>query len=80
MPPLGLSGVDPGADLETLMQSEAIRLFTDRAMAVRPDFRLTIDNAPVVAELVGRLDGLPLPSSSWPRGCASYLSSRSCPV
>jgi predicted ATPase/class 3 adenylate cyclase len=60
VPPLGISGVDPGADLETLMQSEAIRLFTDRAMAVRPDFSLTIDNAPVVAELVGRLDGLPL--------------------
>jgi predicted ATPase/class 3 adenylate cyclase len=60
VPPLGISGVDPGADLETLMQSEAIRLFTDRAMAVRPDFRLTVDNAPEVAKLVGRLDGLPL--------------------
>ncbi|MGH3668485.1 MAG: ATP-binding protein, partial [Acidimicrobiia bacterium] len=60
VPPLGISGVDPGADLETLMHSEAIRLFTDRAMAVRPDFRLTVDIAPAVAELVGRLDGLPL--------------------
>jgi predicted ATPase/class 3 adenylate cyclase len=60
VPPLGISGVDPGADLETLMHSEAIRLFTDRAMAVRPDFRLTVDNAPAVAKLVGRLDGLPL--------------------
>jgi predicted ATPase/class 3 adenylate cyclase len=60
VPPLGITGVDPGADLETLMQSEAIRLFTDRAMAVRPDFRLTVDNASAVAELVGRLDGLPL--------------------
>jgi predicted ATPase/class 3 adenylate cyclase len=60
VPPLGISGVDPAADLETLMHSEAIRLFTDRAMAVRPDFRLTVDIAPAVAELVGRLDGLPL--------------------
>ena len=60
VPPLGISGVDPGADLETLMHSDAIRLFTDRAMAVRPDFRLTVEIAPAVAELVGRLDGLPL--------------------
>ena len=29
-------------------------------MAVRPDFRLSADNAPAVAKLVGRLDGLPL--------------------
>ncbi|MET0565598.1 MAG: adenylate/guanylate cyclase domain-containing protein [Acidimicrobiia bacterium] len=60
VPPLGISGVDPDADLETLMESEAIRLFTDRAMAVRPDFRLSAENAPAVAKLVGRLDGLPL--------------------
>ena len=60
VPPLGVSLVDAGADLDKLMESEAIRLFTDRAMAVRPDFRLTADNGQVVAELVGRLDGLPL--------------------
>ncbi len=60
VPPLGVNLGDGGIDPDSLMESEAIRLFTDRAMAVRPDFRLTTDNAPIVAELVGRLDGLPL--------------------
>ena len=60
VPPLGVDLGDGGIDPDGLMESEAIRLFTDRAMAVRPDFRLTRDNAPIVAELVGRLDGLPL--------------------
>lgn len=60
VPPLGLSAADRGDDLDKLMESEAIRLFTDRAMSVRPDFRLTAENAAVISELVGRLDGLPL--------------------
>ena len=60
VPPLGVLPGDGAIDPDGLMQSEAIRLFADRAMAVRPDFRLTPDNAPIVADLVGRLDGLPL--------------------
>jgi predicted ATPase len=60
VPPLDVSGLKGGGDLSRLMESEAIRLFTDRAMSVRPDFRLTADNATVVIELVRRLDGLPL--------------------
>ncbi|MGH8947252.1 MAG: ATP-binding protein, partial [Acidimicrobiia bacterium] len=60
VPPLGVSFANAGADPDKLMESEAIRLFADRAMSVRPDFRLSADNAQVVAELVGRLDGLPL--------------------
>ena len=39
---------------------EAVQLFVDRAREVRPDFQLTDDNAPAVAEICRRLDGLPL--------------------
>ncbi|MEO8668295.1 MAG: NB-ARC domain-containing protein, partial [Bauldia sp.] len=39
---------------------EAVQLFVDRAKAIRPDFRLTDDNAPAIADICRRLDGLPL--------------------
>ena len=45
---------------ERLTQYEAVRLFIDRAMAVRPGFRVTNENAPFVAEICWRLDGIPL--------------------
>jgi predicted ATPase/class 3 adenylate cyclase len=39
---------------------EAVRLFNERAVAANPRFALTEGNAPVVAEITARLDGLPL--------------------
>ncbi len=43
-----------------LPESPAVQLFVDRARAVRHDFALTDHNAPVIAEICRRLDGLPL--------------------
>jgi predicted ATPase len=43
-----------------LTGSEAIALFVDRARQLRRDFALTDSDAPVVAEIVRRLDGIPL--------------------
>jgi len=42
------------------LADEAIELFADRARRVRPDFRLTEDNAAIAAEICRRLDGVPL--------------------
>jgi len=58
IPPLDMA--DPEAPYEALANAESIGLFVDRARAVRPDFELTQENARAVAELVNRLDGLPL--------------------
>jgi DNA-binding CsgD family transcriptional regulator/tetratricopeptide (TPR) repeat protein len=43
-----------------LQDVAAIVLFVDRARAVRPDFALSAGDAPAVAEICRRLDGLPL--------------------
>jgi predicted ATPase/class 3 adenylate cyclase len=43
-----------------LPESDAVMLFVERARAVRPDFELTDETAPLVAEICERLDGLPL--------------------
>jgi predicted ATPase len=40
--------------------SGAVQLFSDRAQAVAPDFVLTAETTPSVAEIVRRVDGLPL--------------------
>jgi predicted ATPase/DNA-binding SARP family transcriptional activator len=46
--------------LDLLMQFESLRLFVERAAAVRPGFTLTLENAQAVAEICQRLDGIPL--------------------
>ena len=46
--------------LERFGQYEAVALFVERAVSVSPRFEVTNENAPAVAEICGRLDGLPL--------------------
>ena len=61
VPPLSVpSTAAKSASAEQLAQYEAVQLFVARAQAVRPDFRLTDDNAAAIAEICLRLDGLPL--------------------
>ena len=46
--------------VDVMSQYEAVRLFIERAQAVKPDFTVTTANASAVAEICHRLDGLPL--------------------
>jgi predicted ATPase/class 3 adenylate cyclase len=60
VPPLELPDPERLPSLEVLAQSDAVRLFIERARAVKPDFMVTAENASAVAEIVFHLDGLPL--------------------
>jgi predicted ATPase/class 3 adenylate cyclase len=60
VPPLGLPDPAHLPQIEALSQYEAVALFVDRAQAVKADFAVTDANAPAIAEICVRLDGLPL--------------------
>ena len=47
-------------DVPSLSQYDAVRLFVDRARRARPSFVITDTNAPAVAQVCHRLDGIPL--------------------
>jgi predicted ATPase/class 3 adenylate cyclase len=55
----GEPSVDRAA-LDALLAIPSVQLFVDRAQQVQPSFRLTPENAPAVADICARLDGLPL--------------------
>jgi predicted ATPase len=54
VPPLGLP------DSDDVAGAESVQLFVDRARRVRAGYELSGSEAPAVAEIVRRLDGLPL--------------------
>ena len=56
--PLPLPARDAG--IEDLKRSPAVRLFLDRAQQHKPSFALDANQAPAVADLVARLEGIPL--------------------
>ena len=58
--PLAVPPQGSGADLASLLEFPAVRLFVERAEAVRPGFALTSENASAVAAICRQLDGLPL--------------------
>jgi len=57
--PLGIVG-ESLLVVPPLGQDPAVRMFADRAAAVSPGFKLNEETLPLVAEIVRRLDGLPL--------------------
>ena len=60
VPPLGLARQDGHASPEEVGDAPAVRLFVERARAVREDFALTPENISTVNAICRRLDGLPL--------------------
>ncbi len=70
--PLGVPGETPwrvpslsmpdlkNINLDDLDQYEAVRLFIERATQAMPEFKVTNENAPAVAQICHRLDGIPL--------------------
>ena len=60
VPPLALPDPKSMPPLEVLSRLPAVALFVERARAVKHEFALTKENAPTVAAICSRLDGLPL--------------------
>jgi predicted ATPase/transcriptional regulator with XRE-family HTH domain len=60
VPPLSLPDYRHLPTLDKLFHYEGVRLFIERAVSVKADFQVTDENAPAVAEICVRLDGLPL--------------------
>ena len=60
VPPLSLPNPKRLLNLGALSQYEAVALFIQRAQVVKADFQVTNTNAPTVAAICARSDGLPL--------------------
>jgi predicted ATPase/class 3 adenylate cyclase len=58
--PLPLPVLNHFDDPDRLTDFDSVVLFMERATAVRPDFRVTEENAAAIAEICARVDGLPL--------------------
>ena len=58
--PLTLPDLNQAATREDVEQSPAVKLFTQRARAVKFDFQLNAENASTIARICTRLDGIPL--------------------
>ena len=60
VPPLALPDEQAHGRLASVAACESVRLFAERAVAVEPGFAVDEQNAAAIAQIVRRLDGLPL--------------------
>ncbi len=60
LPSLSLPTSGPSIELSTIAQSEAVRLFIERAADVLPNYKPAETDAPALAQICLRLDGIPL--------------------
>ena len=60
IPTLKVPPLKETAELQPLSQYSAVQLFIQRCQGVKVDFQVTNENAPAIAEICQRLDGLPL--------------------
>jgi predicted ATPase/class 3 adenylate cyclase len=60
VPSLGLPDLTRLPSIESLSQYEAVKLFIERAVSAVSTFKVTNENAPSVAQICYRLDGIPL--------------------
>lgn len=60
LPPLPLPAAASSVSVSAVQDIGSIQLFVERARHARGGFDLTTENAPIIAEICRRLDGLPL--------------------
>ncbi len=58
--PIPALSIPTGNTLTYLMDVDSVRLFVDRAQAIKPTFQVTDQNAAAIAALCARLEGIPL--------------------
>ena len=60
IPSLSLPDPKQASTPDMLLACEAVRLFVDRALLARPEFKIVSSNAATIGSLCRRLDGIPL--------------------
>lgn len=60
VPSMSLPAEPYGEPITVLRQCDAVALFIDRALQVRPEFEINAANAPIIAQICHDLDGIPL--------------------
>ncbi len=77
VPPLSLPDLRDLPPPDRLIQYGAIRLFVERAQAVKSDFAFTKENATAIAAICQQVDGLPL-AIELAAGRSKLFSPRRC--